>query len=147
MVSSLVMAKKYGFFNQKALALAKKYWPGPLTIIVKRKSTLPKFLNTNTKTIGIRFPKHKLSQKLVKKFAYPLTTTSANISGLASPYSVSVIKKQFRNQKLKPDFILDSGRLKKKLPSTVIDISGKTSKILRHGDIKLAQQNVFHHFC
>lgn len=137
MVSNLAMARKYGVFNKIALRLAKKYWPGPLTIIVKRKKTLPPFFNPGTKTIGIRCPAHKLSRELVKKFGSPLTTTSANISGQPSPYSVSAIKKQFQLQKFKPDFILNSGRLKKNPPSTIVDISGGVLKILRQGALKI----------
>ncbi|MBI2638884.1 threonylcarbamoyl-AMP synthase [Candidatus Peregrinibacteria bacterium] len=140
MVHSLTMAKKYGVFSKKALIFAKKYWPGPLTIIVKRKNTLPKFFNPGIKTIGIRVPAHALSIKLIKAFGRPLTTTSANISGQPPPYSVSAIQKQFRSRKLKPDFILDSGRLKKNPPSTIIDISQKTPKIIRHGSFHLSEK-------
>lgn len=135
LVVDLKMAQKFGIFNKCALELAKKYWPGPLTIIVKRKKTLPAFLNPKSKTIGIRVPGHKLSLELVKKLGSPITTTSANISGLASPYSVSAIKKQFSGQKPKPDFILDSGRLKKNPPSTIIDVSGAKPVVVRSGAI------------
>lgn len=137
MVSTLSMAKKYGIFNKTALKLAKKYWPGSLTIIVKRKNSLPIFLNPGIKTIGIRCPAHTLSRELVKKFGSPLTTTSANISGQPSTYSISAIQKQFRGQTYKPDFILRSGRLKKNPPSTVVDISGGVLKILRQGALKI----------
>lgn len=133
MVSNFAMARKYGVFNKIALRLAKKYWPGPLTIIVKRKKTLPKFLNPGTKTIGIRYPAHKLSRELVKKFGSSLTTTSANISGRPSPYSVSAIQKQFRGQKFQPDFILNGGRLEKNPPSTIINVSRKKPRIIRTG--------------
>lgn len=135
MVSDLAEASRYGFFNKNAMRLAKKYWPGPLTIIVKRKKTLPAFLNSENKTVGFRVPKHKLSIQLVKKFRRPLTTTSANISGLPSPYSVNEINKQFKKEKLKPDFIIDSGRLKKNLPSTIVDCSGKKMKLIRQGEV------------
>lgn len=144
LVENLAMAKKYGVFSKSALELAKKYWPGALTIIVKRKKSLPKFLNPGTKTIGVRVPAHTLSRSLTKGFNRPLTTTSANISGEPSPYSVSAIQKQFRNQKTKPDFILDSGRLKKNPPSTVIDVSGKTPKIIRHGSCHPVEKNFGH---
>lgn len=137
MVDNLAMAKKYGVFNKIALQLVRKYWPGPLTIIVKRKKSLPSFLNPGTKTIGIRCPAHKLSRGLVKKFGSPLTTTSANISGQPSSYSVSAIKKQFQLKKFKPDFILHSGRLKKNPPSIIVDISEGVLKILRQGVLKI----------
>lgn len=137
MVASMKQAKKYGFFSKKSEQLAKKYWPGPLTIIVKRKKFLPKFLNPSIKTIGIRVPGHELTLKILRRFGGPLATTSANISGSPSPYSVSAIKKQFAGEKIKPDFILDSGRLPKNPPSTIIDMSARRIKILRKGKIKI----------
>ncbi|MEK9132409.1 MAG: L-threonylcarbamoyladenylate synthase [Patescibacteria group bacterium] len=135
LVDSLKTAKEYGIFNKKAIKLAQKYWPGPLTIVVKRKRALPAFLNPGIKTIGIRVPGHKLSLQIAKLFKQPITTTSANISGLPSPYSVSAIKKQFKNQKLKPDFIIDSGSLRKNPPSTIIYCSSGKIKVLRQGSI------------
>lgn len=137
LVADLKMAEKYGFFNKTALKLAKAYWPGALTIIVKRKKSLPTFFNPGVKTVGIRVPNHKLSLDLAKKLGRPITTTSANISGQLSPYSVSAMKKQFHNQKLRPDFILNSGQLKRNLPSTIIDASGKKIRIVRNGDVKI----------
>ena len=128
LVSSLREAMRYGFFNKTALAAARARWPGPFTIIVKRKKTLSKFFNPKSKTVGIRVPGDALSKKLAVLLGRPITTTSANISGKPPAYSANAVKKQFARQKLKPDFILDSGRLKKTPPSTVIDFS--TGKIV-----------------
>lgn len=137
LAADLKMASKYGFFGKNALKMAQKYWPGALTIIVKRKKSLPTFFNPGVKTVGIRVPNHKLSLALAEKLGQPITTTSANISGQLSPYSVSAMEKQFHNQKLRPDFILNSGQLKKNLPSTIIDASGKKIRIVRNGDVKI----------
>lgn len=137
LVADLKMAKKYGVFNKIALKLAKKYWPGALTIIVKRKKTLPDFFNPGTKTVGIRVPNDKLSRQLAKKSGRPITTTSANISGQPSPYSVSAIKKQFYGQKIQPDFILDSGKLPPNPPSTIVSAMGKVIKVIRQGEIEV----------
>lgn len=135
LVADIVMAQKYGVFNKKALALAQKYWPGPLTIVVKRKKTLPEFLNPGLATIGIRMPDHALSLALSQNLDRPITTTSANISGRPSPYSVSAIRAQFKNSKSKPDFIIDSGVLPRNPPSTIIDLSQKTPCVIRRGEI------------
>ncbi|MEK7523830.1 MAG: L-threonylcarbamoyladenylate synthase [Patescibacteria group bacterium] len=137
LVGDLKMAKKFGIFSKKALDLAKKHWPGPLTIVLERKKSLPKFLNPGHKTVGIRVPKHALSLELVRKFGSPLTTTSANISTKPSPYSVSAIKAQFKKEQLKPDFMIDSGRLPRNPPSTIVDLSGKKMRIIRQGEIIL----------
>lgn len=135
LVADLNMARRFGFFSKAALALAKKHWPGAVTIIVKRKRSLPAFLNFTSRTVGFRVPAHKLSLELVKKFGRPLTTTSANISGQPAPYSVSAIKKQFCGRRLKSDFIINLGRLKRNLPSTIIDYSKNPPKIIRQGSL------------
>lgn len=140
LVSDLKMALKYGFFNKNTLKLAKAYWPGALTIIVKRRKSLPKFFNPGTKTVGIRVPAHKLSCELARELGKPITTTSANVSGRPSPYSVSAIKKQFCGKKLKPDFILDNGKLSKNPPSTIIDASGRILRIIRQGYIQIHEE-------
>ena len=141
LVSDFKMAQKYGFFNKNAKTLAQKYWPGALTIIVKRKKSLPKFLNPNVKTIGIRVPDHKLSLTLAKELGRPIATTSANISGKPSPYSVSAIKKQFHGQTPQPDFIIDSGKLNKNPPSTIVSAEGLSLKIIRQGSIQVGLSN------
>lgn len=135
MVDSFKEAQKYGYFSKKARELAQKHWPGPLTLIIRRKKTLPDFFNPGSETIGIRVPDHKLSLALVKKFKKPLTTTSANISKKSSCYSVAAIKKQFVKAKIKPDFYLNSGRIPRNPPSTIIDLSGPKIKIRRQGSL------------
>lgn len=131
-------ARRLGIFNKKALALARAYWPGPLTIIVRRKKILPKFLNPKSKTIGIRLPGDKLSRMLSRALGRPITTTSANISGKKPLYSADEMHWQFAREKFKPDFILDSGRLNNKnKPSTIIDVSGGKLIIARQGDIQI----------
>lgn len=137
LVADLDMAKIFGVFSKSALKLAQQYWPGALTIIVKRKKTLPTFFNHGHKSVGFRVPSDKLSRALPRAFGSPLTTTSANISGQPSPYSVAAIHRQFAHQPLKPDLTMDAGRLKKNPPSTIIDMTGKTPKIIRQGSVKI----------
>lgn len=135
LVSSLAEAKEYGEFNKLADGLVKRYWPGPLTIVMRRKKLLPRFLNPKTETIGIRFPNHDFSQKLIKKLGHPIVTTSANITGEEEPYSVLKI-----SQKLKADLVVKGGLLPQNPPSTIADVSKGRLKILRQGGLKL-----FHH--
>lgn len=137
-VAELKIARRYGIFNKKGSELAQNYWPGPLTIVVKRKKNLPSFINPKNKTVGFRVPGHQLSLSLARAFKKPLTTTSANISGLPSPYSVSAIKKQFKDEKMKPDFIIDSGKIAKNPPSTIIDVSKKKIEIIRQGSLQVS---------
>lgn len=135
LVPDLATAQSLGVFSPRALELAQKYWPGPLTIIVKRTKELPPFLNPHTDTIGMRIPAHELSLELVKAFGGPLVTTSANITTQPSPYSGEEIAAQFNNEKLKPDFILDSGAIPRNPPSTIVDCTGISPSIIRQGGV------------
>jgi len=127
--------------QELARRLMNKFMPGPITIILPLKSKGKSFksLSAGTKTIGIRIPDNKIALELAKRFGKPITTTSANISGLPSTYSVTEAKKQFAKSRLKPDFYLDGGKIKKTLPSTVVLLIGKRVKILREGPISETQ--------
>lgn len=130
LVSSTEEAKKYGEWNELAEKYAQKYWPGPLTLILKRKDTVPKFLNSGTNTIGIRFPSHEFSVEMVKNLGAPIITTSANISGEPPPYTPKQIQQNFA------DLFIDCGELDKSiLPSTILDISEGKLRVLRDGPI------------
>ena len=83
-------------------------------------------------TLGIRLPKSKLILKLIKKLNFPLTQTSANLSGTETGNDIEKIIRTFEKQNFKPDLILDAGKLKDKKASKVIDLTGKEPKILRN---------------
>jgi L-threonylcarbamoyladenylate synthase len=122
--------------DKKSLKLMNKFLPGPLTVIAKLKSK-NKALNKikGSTGIGLRFPKDQIALKLAQDLAKPITATSANISGSANTYSITEVKKQFAKSKYKPDFYLDSGRLKKVKPSTIVSVVGNNARILREGPI------------
>lgn len=139
MVGSHSLAEEFGVFSESARKLAAKFWPGPLTIVVHRSPNLPAWINSGHQTIGFRFPDHALTRKLLEEFRGILTTTSANVSSLPSPYSAEEIRSQFIGKDLQPDFILDSGAIPRRLPSTVVDCSGKNPVIIRTGEIDRKQ--------
>ena len=111
-------------WTEKALALAKKEFPGPLTIILPIKPNktiypIPKTEPENRNpTLGIRISPHTIALELAKQFSKPLSTTSANLTGQPSAYSVEEIEKQLADNP--PDLVIDSGMLEKKSPSKVV---------------------------
>lgn len=133
LVRSLEEAEQYGEFSEKVRELAKKYWPGPLTIIVPRRNILPEWINYGQDSIGIRCSSHKKTKEIVDAFGGPLTTTSANVHGLPQAYSVQEIE----SQGLKPDFILDSGKIPENKPSTIVKLEGEELIIIRQGDLQI----------
>ena len=102
--------------------------PGPYTIILRRKKHIYPLLTAGMDKIGIRIPDNKVCQELTRKF--PITTTSANLSGGKVPKSVEEVLEQLGDC---VDLILDAGVSKTGIPSTVIDLTVKPPQILREG--------------
>lgn len=145
-VSSLNMGQKWGYFTQRALELANKWWPGPLTLILKSKISDSGKLTTlqtrkRLKTVGLRVSNSLIARQLSQRLGRPITATSANISGERECYSAREVLKQFRDKKDQPDLILDGGSLKRVKPSTIVDMTGPTLKVLRQGPIQLKIKN------
>lgn len=138
-VKDLKMAKDLVYLNKVQEEFLKKVWPGKITAVLKRKlkNGKRKIYGLDKKTIGLRIPNHKLLTILLEKINRPLTATSANISGKPASTKIEEILKQFknknstRNDREKPDLILDAKNLKPSLSSTVIDLTN--FKILREG--------------
>lgn len=134
-VLNLQEAERYVIFNKQAKILAEHFWPGALTLVLKRKEGI-EILDPHLETIGVRIPDSKLCDALSKVLGFPYTITSANISGMPTAYAVQEIVEQFKNARSKPDLILDGGELTENKISTVADLSEeKKVEILREGAI------------
>ncbi len=130
-------AKEAGEYVQIAniaKRLMKKYLPGPLTLILRKKASKMAKNVSKGKTIGIRISSHPFIIALTYNFRKPITATSANLSGKREIYSIREIVRTFGG---KVDLIIDGGNLKSTLPTTVVDFSGRKPKILRQGSLKI----------
>ncbi len=134
-VSDLKEAKKIAYISLKEEKFLKKVWPGKVTVILKRKNNLPRFLFSGEETIGLRIPKYHLLNKVLKKTKLPLTGTSANISGLSHSTKLKDIISQFKEEKFQPDIVIDGGDLKSSRPSTVVSLSKGKFILVREGEI------------
>ena len=112
--------------------LAKKFWPGPLTVIVNASPILPDDLLGFRKTIGIRVPDHTWLRQLIQRAGYPLTATSANLSGGKEITDPAEAASLFNG---KVDLIIDGGITRGGHPSTVLDLSEYPFRILRDGAV------------
>lgn len=116
-----------------ALLLMKTYWPGPLTIVMKARKQIPREIISDEGTIGVRVPGPCDAMDIMQMFGGPLTASSLNIHR-HPPATTSRYAKQELDHRL--DMILP-GRSPGGLPSTIIDVTRKPPKILRHGAIKI----------
>ena len=119
--------------NNNFFRIYKNLCPGPITFILKKKisSKVTSLATANLKTIAIRFPKNKMIRKLLKEINFPLAIPSANKSGGISPVEPKDVAEEFGG---KVKLIIDDGKTKIGLESTVIDLTGR-AKILRPGSI------------
>ncbi len=123
--------------NNNFRKLYKKFCPGPLTFILKKnkKSKINSLAGAKLKTIAIRFPNHKVIRSILKNINYPLAMPSANISSSISPVCAEDVYEEFKK---KIQLIVDGGKSKIGIESTVIDLTDKP-KILRPGIIEYSK--------
>jgi L-threonylcarbamoyladenylate synthase len=117
-----------------ARKLALRFWPGPLTLLVPKKPTLPQSVSA-TSTLGIRVPDHDIARALLRA-AGPMAVTSANISGRSSPSTAEDVFAQLGDR---IDLIIDGGKTPGGIPSTLVDCTGESPLILREGPISFQE--------
>lgn len=124
------------FFPEIGKKLAREFWPGPLTIVLKKKPIIPDIVTSGLDTVGIRMPDHPMTLDLLRQLDFPLAAPSANPFGYISPTSAAHVKDQLGE---KIPMILDGGICRVGLESTIIDLSGITPCILRLGGITIEE--------
>lgn len=122
-VSDIKMMEDLVYIGEKERLFVEKFLPGPVTVVLKKKEKVPDLLTSGSKLLGIRFPAHENTIKLIQLAGVPITSTSANISGEAPPASVDEIR-------ISADYIIDGGVCKGE-PSTVVDLVNL--KVIRKG--------------
>ena len=135
-ISSLQMAEDYAYISESALNLARRFLPGPLTLILRKKDTISDLLSGGKETIGLRMPDNLIALALAERAGVPITATSANISGTSDTYSIKDALDQFGTD---VDLYLDGGILPKRRPSVIIDLTFDPPKIIREGPISTNQ--------
>ena len=118
----------------RARRLAERFWPGPLTLVVKKRHTVPAAVSA-TDTVGLRVPDHPVARELLRASG-PMAVTSANMSGQPSPCTADDVLEQLLGRIA---LILDGGRTPGGVPSTVVDCTRDNFVILREGPIKLEE--------
>jgi L-threonylcarbamoyladenylate synthase len=122
--------------GERAFRLAKRYWPGPLTLIVPRHPILPSMLSPNP-TIGVRVPNHLVALTLLKMTG-PLAVTSANLSGGENTTSAREALAQLDGR---VHLVIDGGESPGGVPSTVVDCTTPNLRIVRQGPLRLENLN------
>ena len=129
---NLSQIKKNFYMNELELKIGKLYWPGPLTLILKKKknSKISPKLSNHSSYVGCRIPKNKIAMELLKKLDFPIAAPSANLSN-----KVSATRHSDIDSDLKKNIFVVKGKSKLGLESTVIQIKENYINILRYGSI------------
>jgi len=125
-------AEKYAYTNELFYKLAEKFMPGPLTIILPKKDTIPYEVTCGLDSVAIRVPSNKIAHDLIETSGCPIAAPSANLSGKPSPTSFAHVVEDMNGR---VDAIIDGGECDIGLESTVIIIKGESAEILRPGKI------------
>ena len=135
-IAEIDFLKTYVETNERVLALAKHFWPGPLTFVLKRIDSNPALdlACAGLKTATVRMPKHDVALALIKKSGVPIVAPSANKSQTISPTTADHV---FESLGGKIDMILDGGPCVVGVESTIIDLTGKDVVLLRAGGTAL----------
>jgi L-threonylcarbamoyladenylate synthase len=125
-------AMTVGAFSPAAVALARAFWPGPLTIVVPAAPGLSRLLSGERDTLGVRVPAHAVARALATAFGAPITSTSANLSGDPPSRSAREVVAGFGNR---VDVVLDGGEAPGGPPSTLVELVEGRPVLHRSGAI------------
>lgn len=132
-VASVEMAKTLASeFPPAAERLAERFWPGPLTMVLKKSALVPDGVSAGLPTVGIRFPAHPLMRRVIEKSGLPLAAPSANLSGYPSPTNAEHCIADLLGR---VDAILDGGACSVGVESTIVSVAGARPRLLRPGGI------------
>lgn len=133
LVSDFEMIEKVAKdISETEYKIMKKFFPGPLTIILNKKDIVPNILTSGGSTVGIRMPEDEITRKLIEYAGVPIAASSANISGRSSGIDIQDIIKEFGD---KIDYYIDGGKSKIGIGSTIVKVENNAIKILREGII------------
>ena len=131
------MARRYAItWPDKASALARAFWPGPITIVLPKQPIIPMEATAGRDTVGLRAPNHPLTLELLRAFGKPIAGPSANKSNHISPTTAQHVRDELGEA---VDLILDGGPCHVGIESTVLDLSSHRPRILRPGSVTAAQ--------
>ena len=127
-------------FNETAASLAEKFWPGPLTLVLREKGKLPALITAGTGKAAVRVSAHPFVIRLFNELDCPVTSTSANLSGGGNLLEFHEIYDTFSG---KVELIIDSGNIPPSKGSTVVDVTTTPPEIIREGDITFRELKEF----
>ena len=126
------VARHVGDLSRRGERLAERFWPGPLTLIVRAPATLVADVTGGTGTVGVRVPADAVARAICAACARPLTATSANVSGAPATSDPDQVERTLGDRL---DLLIDTGPTRGGLPSTIVDVTSEEPILVRAGAI------------
>jgi L-threonylcarbamoyladenylate synthase len=140
-VLDLARAEELAEFNPTARRLARRFWPGPLTLVLPKNACVPGIVTSGGPTVAIRAPAHPLARRLLRLAKIPLAAPSANLFGYISPTTAAHVREGLGDRIF---HILDGGACAVGVESTVLDVTQpEKPRVLRPGAVTAAQLEQF----
>ena len=127
-----VVAEPFTSKEEQQLARLEKFWPGPLSVILRANASVPKIVTAGLSTVAVRIPSHPIAQKLIKESGVPIAAPSANRSGYVSPTTAQHVDDGLGHL---VDIILDGGPCSIGLESTIVSLVATKPTLLRAGSV------------
>lgn len=124
------------YVPENAKTLFGKFWPGPLTVILKKSEKVPYEVTAGLDTVAVRCPSHPVARNFIKACGVPIAAPSANLSGKPSPTAAEHV---FRDLCGRIPLIIDGGASREGVESTVITLAGDTPRLLRPGNVTVGE--------
>ena len=140
LVDSIRMVESISDPNQMFYSVASRFWPGPLSLVVKAQPSIPARVTAGTNTIGLRWPVAPFAVKLMGKLGKPITATSANRSDRPAAVSAGEVQSQLGESL---DVLIDGGLLPARSGSSVLDLTIDPPVLLREGPISFESLQEF----
>jgi L-threonylcarbamoyladenylate synthase len=131
-VDGIAMADTIALLTDAARVLAGRFWPGALTLVVRKRDEFESAALAGGDTVALRAPAHPIALAILRDLGRPITGTSANRSGGADPATAVDVRRQLGRE---IGYILDSGPCPVGLPSTIVDCAGAELRVLRPGAV------------
>ncbi|ASI13731.1 threonyl-carbamoyl adenylate synthase SUA5 [Candidatus Mancarchaeum acidiphilum] len=137
-VSNFDMVNEVAYIDADLLKIMKKVWPGPLTLLLKKKDSIPSIVASGMDTVCVRFPDNQIALSLIEKSGVPIAAPSANLS---TKPSIVDSNDAIEDLKDRVDAIIDAGRVRYGVESTILDATKKPYELLRPGAFSVEDLN------
>jgi L-threonylcarbamoyladenylate synthase len=143
-VKDIAEAKRAAIFDERVESFLDEVWPGPMSVVLRKRSRIPDIITGGLSTVALRIPDHPFVLKLLEVYPHPITGTSANVSGHDALSTATDVQRDFNGRTKQPDVLVDGGELPPSRPSTIIDLTNpKNPRPLRMGAVSREELDEF----